>query len=176
MLVDREGDIDLAGLTGLNDLKLIKRLPGGLGNRTFLVDQSGLKRVLRIEGQSSKLSSINRYRENAAWRAAAKENLAPALVYSDVAEGIFLSDYLPGTCFNGEKTADIESLAARLSTLHTLRVDLPVVDLLAQAESYHGALSQHRSPQLNRVEQWRRRVSGLLEIWGVSPPCCFVSQ
>lgn len=76
--------------------RLLRGLPGGLTNRSYLIEADAERWVLRIDTPHSAVLGIDRLREHTLLRHAAGAGLAPALVCADAEHGYLISAYVDG--------------------------------------------------------------------------------
>ncbi|MGV6857914.1 MAG: phosphotransferase [bacterium] len=76
--------------------KLLRRLDGGLTNRSFLVADGSDKRVLRINAANSHCLGIDREQEIRLHILASEKNLAPVIRFASVSRGLLVTDFVKG--------------------------------------------------------------------------------
>jgi len=119
-------------------------LEGGRSNRSFLLDSDGIKMVLRINGASALLPGANRKSEFSIWQAAAKQGIAPPLLYVDPD-----AKYLVSTYINNElptkppfNEAIIDQAIKLISRCHQLKVDAPGINYTHHIEQYWTVIEE----------------------------------
>lgn len=129
--------------------KLLRSLPGGLTNSSYLLQAGTQRLVLRLNADNTHCLGIDRAQEAAAWRAAAAAGLAPALVYVDPEYHYLVSDYLcsiPGT-----EAPAVEQVARLLKQVHSLPVQGRPLNIVERAQHYWRGLAGQQLPG-----HWRR--------------------
>lgn len=113
----------LATIPGLPGEPVVERLHGGVMNESYRVECGAWAFVLRLSSGSGRADARHAEVEQRVQRQAAEQGLAPAVVYADPAEGILLSEFLPGRSWRPtdlEDGARLESLAQVLRRVHRL--------------------------------------------------------
>ena len=97
-------------------------LAGGISNRSWRVGSAAGDWVLRLAGSSDARLAVNRVAERQAQAAAAALGFAPAVVHAAPAQGVLVSEFLPGSALTRaelESSATLSALGARLAELHS---------------------------------------------------------
>ena len=126
--------------------RVLRRLPGGRTNCTFLVEADGQPLVVRRNHPASAGLGIDRDSERMILGAAAAAGIAPALVYCD--DHTLITEYIGGEHWH-DPGVDNDQRWARLllvmDRLHSLRLEgLGRYDYLAHAEAYWAQLPSPR--------------------------------
>jgi thiamine kinase len=123
----------------------VDELQGGLTNRTFLVQAAGERCVMRLNAESGEVISQDRTCELAILGEAAKTGLAPSIVYSDIDNGILLTEYLPDRVWSKadlQSNENLEMLAQLLRKVHALPSCGVRLDLNLSAARYEEYLKR----------------------------------
>ena len=123
----------------------IEELKGGLTNRTYLVRRGAEQCVLRLNAESTGALALDRSCELAILGNASKAGLAPGIVYSDLEQGILLTEYLPDRVWSVTDLQAEDNLAALADLLRRVH-ELPVcgveLDLNLSAARYQEFLQR----------------------------------
>ncbi|MGB5337074.1 MAG: choline kinase family protein [Woeseiaceae bacterium] len=117
-------------------------LPGGLSNRTWLLQKDGAKAVLKIDGEPRATPFGTREQEAAVQRAAESAGLAGAVLF--VNERVYLTEFVAGSQWQPsllDQPARIEQLAASLRRLHGLPRSGRSFDALGAGRRYADAIA-----------------------------------
>ncbi|MFK8016714.1 MAG: phosphotransferase [Gammaproteobacteria bacterium] len=142
----------LATLDGWADRDTVvgAELGGSNTNRTWLVERSGERFVLRVDTPFAQRVGLDRQRESLIRQAVARAGLAPALIVDDSARGVTISEHKTGRTWNSDDLQDLENLrllAARLQVLHELPPVGSAFSLRDAAASYALQLGDEASRQ-----------------------------
>nr|WP_239552853.1 phosphotransferase [Oceanisphaera litoralis] len=110
-------------------------LAGGYTNRCWRLDTARGPYWLRLGCEHPALLGIDRALELRAHSAAAKAGLAPAIRYARPEQGLLILDWLDEPDWRGREP-DLPLLMRRVARLHQISIDLPLLDLSAQAANY----------------------------------------
>lgn len=135
-------------------------LPGGIANRSWLLEATDCKLVLRVPVEATAELGVDRASEYAVLLAAASAGLAAPLVYFDVASGLMLAEFLTGRIWTRTDTHDercVQRLAASLKRLHA--VEPPAA---ARRLDYAELLAGYRR-SLDTTHGLRSRASGAFD-------------
>jgi len=135
-------------------------LPGGIANRSWLLEASGCKLVLRVPVAATAELGVDRASEHAVLLAAAGAGLAAPLIYFDVASGLMLAEFLAGRTWTRADTHDelcVSRLAASLRRLHA--VERPAA---ARRLDYAELLASYRR-SLDTTHGLRSRASAAFD-------------
>jgi thiamine kinase len=117
--------------------RVLQRFPGGRTNRTYLIEASGQRLVLRRNHVAGAGLGIDRESERSILGAVAAAGIAAPLVYGD--ERTLITEYVSGEHWH-DPGVDAAKRLARLLPLmervHSLRLDLPRYDYRAHADAY----------------------------------------
>jgi thiamine kinase len=111
--------------------ELVRALPGGRTNRSYLIEAAGERYVLRMDAAAGAALGIDRHREHRIVAAAAKAGLAPALVQADAERGYLLLAYA-----EGEHAEPACLSTARREALLTAAAQIAGLDVEVQASDY----------------------------------------
>ncbi len=117
--------------------RVLQPLPGGRTNRTYLIEASGQRLVLRRNHAAGAGLGIDRESERRILDLVAGAGIAPPLVYSD--DQTLIMEYVGGEHWHdpGIDTADrLARLLPLMEHVHGLRLDLPRYDYRAHAAGY----------------------------------------
>lgn len=103
---------------------LARPLPGGLTNRSFLLEAGGERLVLRRNSPLSAALDLNRSAEEQALRLADRAGLCAPLVYCDPGHQYLVTRYLGGDQWDAANEGALQQLAQLLRDIHRL----PTVD------------------------------------------------
>ncbi len=122
-----------------------RKLPGGISNKSFLLEQDGRRAVLKIDA-SPRLRPFNtRAEEFKAQSRAASVRLATRPLHAS--ETIYLSEYSDGRAWAPADLQDhgnLRSLAELLRSLHALPSSGRQFDAVAAAETYLADIDNER--------------------------------
>ncbi|MGH8262131.1 MAG: phosphotransferase [Steroidobacteraceae bacterium] len=152
----------------------IAALPGGIANRSWLIEAADCKLVLRVPVEATAELGVDRASEHAALLAAAGAGLAAPLVYFDTASGLMLAQYLAGRAWTRTDTHDercVRRLAATLKRLHAVEPPqaarrLDYAELLA---SYRHSLDTTRGLKSRASAAFDRDADRRLETLHAKP-------
>jgi thiamine kinase-like enzyme len=114
-------------------------LPGGVTNRTWLVESGTDACVVRLNSTHAGIVDFDRDSEQLAHTNAAEMNIAPAIIRYDQENGILITEYLPGSVWKDRdlRSADkIETVAGLLRRVHVLPPCGKTLDLVRFATQY----------------------------------------
>ncbi len=120
--------------------RLLRRLPGGLTNRSFLIEADAERWVMRIDSPHSKTLGIDRVREQALLRHAADAGLAPALLCADAERGYQITAYIEGQHLNPAVLAVHQQTALfeLFERVHALPIEGAPIDYLRSDDQADG--------------------------------------
>ncbi|GHA19317.1 hypothetical protein UN63_07245 [Oceanisphaera arctica] len=110
-------------------------LAGGYTNLCWRLDTARGPYWLRLGCENPSLLGIDRTLELRAHTAAAKAGLAPVIRYARPEQGLLILDWLDEPDWRGREP-DLPLLMRRVARLHKIPIDLPPLDLAAQARHY----------------------------------------
>jgi thiamine kinase len=123
----------------------IEELTGGFTNRTFLISSGGERCVLRLNAKTTGAFTFDRTCELSILASAGEAGLAPAIVYSDIENGILVTEYLSDPVWSAsdlESTENIEALAELIRRVHALPMSGVALDLNLSAARYEEYLKR----------------------------------
>lgn len=135
-MTGRDIDTVLASIPGWAGATY-RELTGGLSNRTFLVEMAARTAVLKIDERLRKPPYNARRTEALVQTAAAELGLANRVLY--VADTVYMTEYLEGEVWTGDKLegdADLGALARALRRLHAMPLTGRVFDAVGAARNY----------------------------------------
>lgn len=138
----------------------IAALPGGIANRSWLIEAADCKLVLRVPVAATAELGVDRVSEHAVLLAAAGAGLAAPLVYFDAGSGLMLAEFLAGRVWTRTDTHDercVRRLAASLKRLHA--VEPPAA---ARRLDYAELLASYRR-SLDTTHGLRNRASAAFD-------------
>ena len=115
----------------------IEELPGGLTNRTWLIQADERRGVLKIDDEAREAPFNNRLAEAQIQTAAAEHGLANRVLLAT--ETVYITEYAEGVIWSNtclEDDDNIDSLAAALKKLHSLPLTGRTFDPLGAAREY----------------------------------------
>lgn len=114
---------------------IVKPLPGGLSNRSYLILADSRELVLRVNSAMSDVLDLDRSAELDALLLADKAGLCAPLVYCDPQHKYLVSCYITGEtwCVN---SAGLSQLAALLRSIHQLPAIATSLDISAKLACY----------------------------------------
>ncbi len=146
----------------------LRELPGGLTNRSWLVEKDGKRAVLKIDDEVRDPPHGSRLEEADVQTRAAASGLANVVLYAD--EVTLMTEYVEGTVWESaslETGDNIERLAAALRRLHALPLTGRAFDAPAAARGY-AAQIEGRYPEL--AARCRRLIESMRQ--PRNPRCC----
>ena len=115
----------------------IRKLAGGLTNRTYLVEQEGRRAVFKIDFTPRSMPYNSRKAEARIQTAAAENNLAGRVLFVD--SKVYLAEYVEGCVWTRAKLNDeynLVDLANALRDLHALPLTGRIFDAKVAAHKY----------------------------------------
>lgn len=122
----------------------LQALPGGLTNRSWLVEKCGKRAVLKIDDEVRDAPHGSRLEEAAVQTHAAASGLANDVLYAD--EVTLMTEYVEGTVWEPaalETGDNIERLAGALRRLHALPLSGRTFDATVAARRYAACIEGH---------------------------------
>lgn len=107
----------------VNQPTVVKELPGGLTNTTFLVAADNLQAVVRINSADSIKLGINRQREAEILKLLQPTRLVPEVYYND--QQILVSEFIEGTVLNDKSLQNAEvkyALSVAISQIQSVKM------------------------------------------------------
>jgi thiamine kinase-like enzyme len=154
----------------------IEPLQGGITNRNFLVTLGDERVVLRIAGRDTSLLGIDRGREAAAARMAARAGVGPDVVAFVEPEGSLITRFVDGTPIPPERMRTPEQIARAAAALRAIHQGETIpgrFDAHQVVEDYRRTAIAH-CVELPADHQWARDISERIrEARGPQPlvPC-----
>jgi thiamine kinase-like enzyme len=146
--------------------RLLRTLPGGLSNASYLVEVDEMLCVLRINAPDSARYGINRDLEAVMLRQAAAAGIAPEIIHNAPEQGVLITRYLDGRHWQPEAAGDpgcLKKLLNLLDRVRQLEVTPPVFDYRTHVRYY---LAQLQNAGINIPEQLLREhqaIEAMLE-------------
>lgn len=134
-------------------------LSGGLTNRTWLVEDSGRRAVLKIDAEPRSAPYNSRTQEAQVQSTAASNGLANPVLY--VTETVYMTEYLEGTVWTRavlDDDANLVRLARALRKLHSLPLTGRTFDAVSAARDY---ASRIRDVDVDTVRDCIRVIESL---------------
>ena len=134
-----------AGFAFSGSPEILRALPGGYTNQSFLIKDARTDYVLRLANPASAGLGICRDRERTLQGLAANADLAPAHLCCVKELGLDLFEYLSGHTLSPLELRTLVAEAAEvLHTVHRLPATLPPFDYTAHLRTLAGALPGNR--------------------------------
>jgi len=115
------------------------KLAGGPTSDSWLLSLADSKAVLRIDKPLARILCLDRVAELDVLDQVAHAGFGPAVIWSDPATGILVTQYLQGihwTIADASRPENIERRALRLRELHSSAIKGPVLDIAKTAGRY----------------------------------------
>ena len=145
----------------------IRKLAGGLTNRTYLVEQDGRRAVLKIDATSRSMPYNSRKAEARIQTAAAEKNLAGRVLFAD--SKVYLAEFLEGCVWTRAKLNDqnnLVDLANALRELHALPLTGRMFDAKVAAHKYMEKID------IAGTSKIRRCIDIIESMPAPQNPCC----
>ena len=123
---------------------IIKSLDGGRSNRSFLLESTDKKMVLRLNGADTMLPGAKRSNELLIWQAASKQGIAPPLLHVDQQSRYLVSAYIPNH-LPAKPPISSQFIGQALSLLkqcHQIDIAVPAIDYAAHIAHYWRTIEQ----------------------------------
>jgi thiamine kinase-like enzyme len=140
-------------------------MPGGLSNRTYMLETSrGARYTLRIDTDTSKLFHRSREDELAVMRVVSDKGLAPRPVLYEPAYCLTVFEYVPGRLV---KSADVGSehfasaLRQLLTEVYAHRLHGKTLRLTETIDAYNAQLVPQLQPAYARLQRLQQRLRSL---------------
>ena len=140
-------------------------LNGGRSNQSFLLDSNSGKLVLRINGTGSLLPGANRNDEINIWKAAAKQGIAPPLVFVDPENQYLVSTYINNRLPPQPQlhTAVIDQAFNLLESCHQLDVKASSINYASHIEHYWQIIEAKNQPINRDLRNQRKPIQQTLD-------------
>ena len=140
-------------------------LNGGLSNQSFLLQSDIGKLVLRINGKGSFLPGANRSDEINIWNAAAKQDIAPPLIYVDSENQYLVSKYTNNKLPSKPQlnTAVVDQAFSLLESCHQLDVKASSIDYSSHIEHYWQIIEAKNQPINPDLIKQRKPIQQILD-------------
>jgi thiamine kinase-like enzyme len=125
VMSEREAEAIVARLWPGQDAG-IQALEGGITNRNYLIDVAGERLVLRVTGKDTDLLGIDRRREEAAARMAAKVGVGPEVFTYVEPEGYLITRFIDGNPIPPERMRTPEVIARAAEALRAVHRGDPI--------------------------------------------------
>lgn len=141
-----------------HSVSLVRPLPGGLTNRSYLLQSQGERYVLRINAKNHRQLDLDRRAEIEILQAVGEIGVATELVYADPAEGFLVTKFVDGDPWQRHMsgtTDTISQIADLLKTIHQLDGGDRVMDVRGKSAKYWQAINADgkRAEKLRAIEQ-----------------------
>ncbi|MFC1689436.1 choline/ethanolamine kinase family protein [Pseudomonadota bacterium] len=147
----------LAGVPCFSGAIVEQQLSDGPTNASYLLSRAGAHYVLRLDKPAAKELGLDRLNEQRIYEALSAADMAPAVVYSNVSEGILLRPFVPGRSWTPDDLANtdqLQRLGRLLRRLHGLPAVGAAFDPVGAARRYAGrARDDQTRAMLKRIEQ-----------------------
>jgi thiamine kinase len=148
-------------IPGFSGATVEQQLSDGPTNASYLLARAGQLFVLRIDKKAARELGLDRLNEQRVYQAVSVAGMAPAMVYSNLSEGIVVRPYLPGRSWTADDLASfaqLQRLGCLLRRLHGLPPVGTAFDPLGAARRYAGPMADtqpasHVEDLLRRMEQ-----------------------
>ena len=130
---------------------LIRALPGGLTNNSYLVGTPERQYVLRLNANNSRQLGIDRHLEIQALSRASEIKLSPAIVYFDIEMNFLVTEYIDGRIWGHSDLslpANAVWLVELLQTIHGL-------DAIEASFSIRERISLYKNAVSMDVPEWQ---------------------
>lgn len=130
----------LARIPGWESARIVE-LPGGLTNRTYLVEADGRRGVLKVDERPRSAPYNGREAESRIQAMAADAGLANRVIHAD--ETSYLTEYVEGHVWSRrdlDRDDNLRRLAEALRILHSLPLTGRAFDALSAAQDYRDSL------------------------------------
>jgi len=147
--------------------RLLRELPGGRTNRTYLLEADDQRWVLRISAPDFARLGIDRHREAAILENVVAAGIAPEMAYCSVEKGILISEYIDGHKWPPEAlagTENLERLLTLIERVHALKPDVPAIDYYAHAEFYWHRLTDAGIDIPDDVSRQRAQITARRDV------------
>ena len=144
---------------------ILEPLGGGRSNRSLLLESDGRKMVLRLNGVSALLPGASRKSEFSIWQAAAKQGIAPPLLYTDPDARYLVSTYIDNNLPavpQPDETLIAQALNL-LSRCHQLDIEAPVIDYIDHIEQYWNIIEAKNHLSNPNLLKQREPMRSLLD-------------
>ena len=124
----------------------VSQLSGGLTNENYLVEAGGLKYVLRIPGQSTKLLSIDRANEVFNTKAAATTGIGPRVIEHVPGLDVLVLEFIEGKTMSARALQSKEMptrMASAFRRLHKAPRFLADFNMFRLIDTYLGIVEEH---------------------------------
>ncbi len=145
----------------------IRKLAGGLTNRTYMVEQEGRRAVLKIDSTPRSMPYNSRKAEARIQTAAAENHLAGRVLFAD--SKVYLAEYLEGCVWTRANLYDevnLVNLANALRELHTLPLTGRIFDAKVAAHKYMEKIDGAGT------SKFRRCMDIIESMPAPQSPCC----
>ncbi|QSP95100.1 phosphotransferase family protein [Marinobacter salinisoli] len=120
--------------------QVIRSLPGGLTNRSYLLAAGGERLVLRLNAHDSATLDINRSAEAQALTCASHAGLCAPLVHCDPQHRYLVTEFIDGDACQPDQPEHLELLARLTADIHALPEIRGRLDYRHKAETYWRAV------------------------------------
>ncbi len=140
----------LAMVPGVDvDALEIRKLPGGLSNRSFLIVGGDSRWVLRLDPHMPGAFQPDRRLELCALQTASAAGLAPRVIFAEPAMGVLICNYVEGHAFTQAELEDdskLRALAGLLRAVHSLPHCGTRLQMSATAKIYAKYIERNAGP------------------------------
>jgi len=119
---------------------VVRELPGGLNNHSFIVQTGQGRAVVRVNSASDHIFNIDRNREQLILSRIAGESFSPVVWFCDVASGVLVTEYIAGESLSTGDVGDTQTrqqIAAILARMAEINIaELPVFNYFDHLQHY----------------------------------------
>jgi thiamine kinase-like enzyme len=141
----------IAGIPALSGPAVRQPLGGGPASGSWLIEDRGKLRVLRIDTPLARILQLNRHVELGVLETVAAAGIGPELIWADPEAGLLLTAYIPGQVWSQKNVHDpvcLEQLAGTLRLLHGLSAAGPEFDPAQAALNYAAGIGTTAAAEL----------------------------
>jgi thiamine kinase-like enzyme len=146
----------LGAIPGFAAARLEAQLSNGPTNASYLMEQAGVRYVLRLDKPEAEKLGLDRTNEKRVCQVAAAAGLTPEPLHFDLRAGVYLRRFEPGRSWDDADLASpdkMERLARLLRTLHGLPPVGAAFDPLAAARRYAAQLDSRQARSILRESE-----------------------
>ena len=167
-IVKRAGEVLQA-----SDVRIIKRLEGGMSNYTYVIAADGKKYTYRVPGKHAEMF-VNRVDELAHIEAVKPLNLNNETVYFDIESGDKAAVYVEGTILSQTDVSRYDALSVEmLKKLHASKIQLKPYDAFLRLAGYEQLCRDHRHTVPRAYDACRSALDEMRRLYDAVPqvPC-----
>jgi len=141
----------LADIPALSQASVRQPLSGGPANDSWLIEDRGKLRVLRIDKPLARKLGLNRHQELGVLETVAAAGIGPEVIWADPEAGLLVTAYIPEQVWSERNMHDpacLEQLAGTLRVLHRLPAAGPDFDPAQAALNYAAGIGTGAAAEL----------------------------